>query len=114
MVWAAPGLLKSSASVTYPRPSVVRLPVLNLLNSYPPTTSRLWISPNCRRNVSSVCSVTVVLSRRSEEHTSELQSLAYLVCRLLLEKKKKKNSGIQSSTNTKAKIPQSASTQRSP
>src|SRR2546425_6713285 len=28
--------------------------------------------------------------RRSEEHTSELQSLAYLVCRLLLEKKKKK------------------------
>src|SRR5205823_14121003 len=28
------------------------------------------------------------LGRRSEEHTSELQSLAYLVCRLLLEKKK--------------------------
>src|SRR2546425_6729102 len=33
--------------------------------------------------------------KRSEEHTSELQSLAYLVCRLLLEKKKKV-------TNTKA------------
>src|SRR2546425_7905362 len=30
-------------------------------------------------------------AERSEEHTSELQSLAYLVCRLLLEKKKKKN-----------------------
>src|SRR3989441_8773470 len=29
---------------------------------------------------------------RSEEHTSELQSLAYLVCRLLLEKKKKRHS----------------------
>src|SRR3712207_8527021 len=29
--------------------------------------------------------------RRSEEHTSELQSRQYLVCRLLLEKKKKKN-----------------------
>src|SRR5438093_8031223 len=29
--------------------------------------------------------------RRSEEHTSELQSLTNLVCRLLLEKKKKKN-----------------------
>src|SRR2546425_7316134 len=27
---------------------------------------------------------------RSEEHTSELQSLAYLVCRLLLEKKKQR------------------------
>src|SRR2546425_7699257 len=30
-----------------------------------------------------------LLQERSEEHTSELQSLAYLVCRLLLEKKKK-------------------------
>src|SRR2546425_3197205 len=30
--------------------------------------------------------------KRSEEHTSELQSLAYLVCRLLLEKKKTSNS----------------------
>src|SRR5262245_64809291 len=29
-------------------------------------------------------------TRRSEEHTSELQSLRHLVCRLLLEKKKKK------------------------
>src|SRR2546425_8036050 len=31
----------------------------------------------------------ILLALRSEEHTSELQSLAYLVCRLLLEKKKK-------------------------
>src|SRR6266404_8946185 len=30
-----------------------------------------------------------IFAARSEEHTSELQSLAYLVCRLLLEKKKK-------------------------
>src|SRR5437879_9776349 len=30
----------------------------------------------------------IVLARRSEEHTSELQSPMYLVCRLLLEKKK--------------------------
>src|SRR2546425_2410435 len=36
-------------------------------------------------------SVDVVFRTRSEEHTSELQSLAYLVCRLLLEKKKKLN-----------------------
>src|SRR5687767_15192850 len=34
-----------------------------------------------KKNISNVLS-------RSEEHTSELQSLAYLVCRLLLEKKK--------------------------
>src|SRR2546425_7966699 len=36
-------------------------------------------------------SQSVTLVNRSEEHTSELQSLAYLVCRLLLEKKKKIN-----------------------
>src|SRR3989441_5139063 len=35
--------------------------------------------------------VPVVAISRSEEHTSELQSLAYLVCRLLLEKKKNKH-----------------------
>src|SRR5256885_9737623 len=33
----------------------------------------------------------VCASRRSEEHTSELQSPCNLVCRLLLEKKKKEN-----------------------
>src|SRR5437762_11080937 len=32
-----------------------------------------------------------IISQRSEEHTSELQSPMYLVCRLLLEKQKKKN-----------------------
>src|SRR2546425_13290474 len=37
------------------------------------------------------CEIDLVLARRSEEHTSELQSLAYLVCRLLLEKKKNKH-----------------------
>src|SRR2546425_9602596 len=37
---------------------------------------------------------------RSEEHTSELQSLAYLVCRLLLEKKKKRINSIASDANS--------------
>src|SRR2546425_9254202 len=37
---------------------------------------------------------------RSEEHTSELQSVAYLVCRLLLEKKKKKNIHVDSVSYT--------------
>src|SRR5437870_773328 len=35
--------------------------------------------------------ILTVVSSRSEEHTSELQSRGHLVCRLLLEKKKKKN-----------------------
>src|ERR1041384_8711328 len=37
----------------------------------------------------SACYANQGQSMRSEEHTSELQSLAYLVCRLLLEKKNK-------------------------
>src|SRR5687767_15356184 len=43
-----------------------------------------WILPSASR-LKRPCAN----QRRSEEHTSELQSLAYLVCRLLLEKKKK-------------------------
>src|SRR3712207_8559549 len=42
------------------------------------------------------CSIPV-WRMRSEEHTSELQSRQYLVCRLLLEKKKKKRTRIRSS-----------------
>src|SRR5437879_6961442 len=41
----------------------------------------------CWRRAASACRRS-----RSEEHTSELQSPMYLVCRLLLEKKKKKQS----------------------
>ena len=40
-----------------------------------------------------------IVGTRSEEHTSELQSLTNLVCRLLLEKKKKKKQ--KTKTNTK-------------
>src|SRR5438034_5679047 len=39
------------------------------------------------------------ISRRSEEHTSELQSHSDLVCRLLLEKKKKTKKKKQRNTN---------------
>src|SRR2546425_6881166 len=66
-------------------------------------TARLEMNLHARWNVArasngtSIRHATIVSSmaspstkRRSEEHTSELQSLAYLVCRLLLEKKKKK------------------------
>src|SRR2546425_3960600 len=44
---------------------------------------------------------------RSEEHTSELQSLAYLVCRLLLEKKKKINQEPQNQRLWKTSVPAS-------
>src|SRR5438045_8323911 len=42
------------------------------------------------RTTASACSNFARSRWRSEEHTSELQSLRHLVCRLLLEKKKKK------------------------
>src|SRR5438046_7983720 len=41
---------------------------------------------------------------RSEEHTSELQSLTNLVCRLLLEKKKKQKTKKKKKKNKKTKI----------
>src|SRR5438045_6124343 len=55
-----------------------------------PERSREWRSPpQGRRSCSTICSCLLPV-KRSEEHTSELQSLRHLVCRLLLEKKKKK------------------------
>src|SRR5687767_15352292 len=53
----------------------------------PPDVDR----PTTRANMAGICDGcgAPVSRARSEEHTSELQSLAYLVCRLLLEKKKK-------------------------
>src|SRR5438046_8248926 len=41
-----------------------------------------------------------LLEARSEEHTSELQSLTKLVCRLLLEKKKRQNGARQAPLHT--------------
>src|SRR2546425_3184859 len=69
-----------------------------------------WCSPGSAARASHV----KVLSRlvtslnrlRSEEHTSELQSLAYLVCRLLLEKKKKtkRNRSIHTSPSSTQRV----------
>src|ERR1019366_9957055 len=65
----------------------------DLLSSLPPppVTVRDRLS-NCSRWLAHGCCPPPVRHRRhrSEEHTSELQSLTNLVCRLLLEKKKKK------------------------
>src|SRR2546427_2815126 len=47
-------------------------------------------------------SLWLILSHRSEEHTSELQSQSNLVCRLLLEKKKKKKQQMTSASASKA------------
>src|SRR2546430_11989627 len=62
---------------------------LSLHDALPIWSSRLKYSAS-RRDFSSVEVVAPIASTRSEEHTSELQSQSNLVCRLLLEKKKKK------------------------
>src|SRR3712207_9133841 len=55
-------------------------------------SKRRWqtrLSALVARQKPATASVGTLPKRRSEEHTSELQSRQYLVCRLLLEKKKK-------------------------
>src|SRR3712207_7847225 len=58
----------------------------------PGTAADAQLSPIVSAPNASRSSCTACCSLRSEEHTSELQSRQYLVCRLLLEKKKKHNS----------------------
>src|ERR1039458_10517226 len=58
-----------------------------------------WRRPNGGLK-SRECYLFLLALHRSEEHTSELQSLRHLVCRLLLEKKKTESSTMQQRTNT--------------
>src|SRR3712207_3974340 len=74
------------------------------LSTYRQTASRSSRSPTDRSSTtltacppSSTRDLTKAVPRKSEEHTSELQPRQYLVCRLLLEKKKP--SVLQSSKN---------------
>src|SRR3712207_8101789 len=57
------------------------------LNAKEERTLRLHNQERRSRGLRALC-VHPKLTKRSEEHTSELQSRQYLVCRLLLEKKK--------------------------
>src|SRR5437899_10171880 len=57
---------------------------------FPYTTLFRSLVGDCLRGVRCTCAMANDDPNRSEEHTSELQSLRHLVCRLLLEKKKTK------------------------
>src|SRR5229473_7196787 len=74
-------------------PRSTLFPYTTLFRSRPPRRAAAYSHPQAPSRP----------SPRSEEHTSELQSLAYLVCRLLLEKKKKQQY-IQPAYNKKRKI----------
>src|SRR2546426_2774660 len=72
-------------------PRSTLFPYTTLFRSSPPEMKRSLasshtVSPQCCTQIGFMCSTV----ERSEEHTSELQSPCNLVCRLLLEKKKKK------------------------
>src|SRR2546425_7919926 len=62
----------------------------------PPHARTRWSPVDVRRGAAEAA----LKYSRSEEHTSELQSLAYLVCRLLLEKKKTNTSVISNDFHT--------------
>ena len=71
----------------------------NLVDYFNPTDFILAISENrnlVRKKVKVDKTGKYAEMHRSEEHTSELQSRGHLVCRLLLEKKKKKIKKIKS------------------
>src|SRR5260221_9923030 len=55
------------------------------------STTSIRLCGGAKKGGGSAPSLAVSVSHRSEEHTSELQSHSDLVCRLLLEKKKKNN-----------------------
>src|SRR5258708_11139979 len=64
---------------------------LPISSSRSASISKTPISPKSPRRWAQRASVSKSPATRSEEHTSELQSPDHLVCRLLLEKKKKRN-----------------------
>src|SRR3712207_7357124 len=63
--------------------------IMHRMNSYSEDLRKKIVEALRRGMTKSEAARTFSVSRRSEEHTSELQSRQYLVCRLLLEKKKK-------------------------
>src|SRR2546425_7815829 len=68
---------------------MIRRPPRSTLFPYTTLFRSMWfISASAENDFSPASGLFGAPRERSEEHTSELQSLAYLVCRLLLEKKK--------------------------
>src|SRR2546425_4566418 len=69
-------------------PRSTLFPYTTLFRSRPVGREHDAVRADLEHRVDQRLGAEVIRCRRSEEHTSELQSLAYLVCRLLLEKKK--------------------------
>src|SRR5947199_4859236 len=67
-------------------PRYTLFPYTTLFRSLRPRTDETHVAGD---DIEKLRQFIDVIAARSEEHTSELQSLRHLVCRLLLEKKKK-------------------------
>src|SRR5436305_9834144 len=91
-------------SPLFPYTTLFRSSAKHLAHDFPPRRERHAFrgqrQPMCQRaqamaarGISGIPAVTRAAIARSEEHTSELQSRPHLVCRLLLEKKKRRNGG---------------------
>src|SRR2546425_9632721 len=74
--------------LTYDQTRYVAKEVRRAMAIARPLTRQRVITPLSRVEEERLIGQAYRVPGRSEEHTSELQSLAYLVCRLLLEKKK--------------------------
>src|SRR5262245_62364852 len=77
----ATGVVRAGAPLLFPTETVAARTLLPDLDKYRGTPLELG-------RMEATASDPTVQQQRSEEHTSELQSLRHLVCRLLLEKKK--------------------------
>src|SRR5438045_9642803 len=84
-------LARPPISTLFPYTTLFRSVVQNANSGVCCSPGTAWAPPAINANDESDKDPTVFEIERSEEHTSELQSLRHLVCRLLLEKKKKKN-----------------------
>src|SRR2546430_13214653 len=92
--WRLPSRGKFLSCVPQPislgcEPSLTKPSIDHVLTNSPSFFGTLEACVSC-----SATWITLTPRRRSEEHTSELQSQSNLVCRLLLEKKKKKKNTI--------------------
>src|SRR2546422_1443995 len=77
-------LFRSRPKLSFPAAAPSSSPANSSAAQAPANSSAAKPTPVCRDTTARFCR-----KMRSEEHTSELQSRLHLVCRLLLEKKKK-------------------------
>src|SRR5690348_17767016 len=76
-------------STLFPYTTLFRSPTTSSAGRRRPERGRRRRGPPCGSSCTGCCRAGSARPSRSEEHTSELQSPVHLVCRLLLEKKKK-------------------------